>query len=433
MKKKTLQKISRVFASFVLVGAMTLGTVTTANAANADGSLVWTENQTAEAALTVEYKMGKNVPTPVTTFTYEFTKQSFNSETTSTVQDKMPNITAKTVNFTAANDTDSSTDDTYKLVKAQTTNFLTDFATTLKNSPDSTNGVGVYQYKVSQKTPTTITPNNTLDTLVESKAEYTVKIYVAQKSDKTGLYIKGLVVTQSKDESGNVSTGSGKIDATPNPHPGTGNEPWSGMVFKNEYLAKNDPGSTVTPDPTKPATYAFMVKNNIKENKDTTESNDFVYSMTLTAPGLTNVTGKTFTYYVYKNGSLGGKQTGTYGTAITNITLGKDDCILIKECFYGSKVEVTQTGRASWTSTATRTFNNTKDTSDLTVDMGKDLKATGTIGASDNSVVYNNSYKSVAVTGIIVNNFPFVMMIVMAMAAFVAIVAVKSRRRMNER
>ena len=190
MKKKTLQKISRVFASFVLVGAMTLGTVTTANAANADGSLVWTENQTAEAALTVEYKMGKNVPTPVTTFTYEFTKQSFNSETTSTVQDKMPNITAKTVNFTAANDTDSSTDDTYKLVKAQTTNFLTDFATTLKNSPDSTNGVGVYQYKVSQKAPTTITPNNTLDTLVESKAEYTVKIYVAQKSDKTGLYIR---------------------------------------------------------------------------------------------------------------------------------------------------------------------------------------------------------------------------------------------------
>ena len=65
--------------------------------------------------------------------------------------------------------------------------------------------------------------------------------------------------------------------------------------------------------------------------------------------------------------------------------------------------------------------------------MGKDLTATGTIGKSDNSVVYNNSYKSVAVTGIIVNNFPFVMMIVMAMAAFVAIVAVKSRRRMNER
>ena len=433
MKKKTLQKISRLFASLVLVGAMSLGTVAPVNAANADGSLTWTETQTAEAALTVEYKMGKNVPTPTTTFTYEFTKQSFNSETTTTVKNNMPDITAKTVNFTVANGTDLSTDDTYKLVKGQTTNFLADFAKTLKESPASTNGVGIYQYKVSQKIPSSITPNNTLDTLFESKVEYTVNIYVAQKADKTGLYIKGLVVTQSKDESGNESTGSGKIDATPNPHPGTGNEPWSGMVFKNEYLAKNDPGSTVTPDPVKPATYAFMVKNNIKENADTTESNDFKYSMTLTAPGLTNAAGKTFTYYVYKNGTLGSVQTGTYGTAITDITLGKNDCIFIKECFYGSKVEVKQEGRASWTSTATRTFNNTKDTSDLTVDMGKDLTATGTIGKSDNSVVYNNSYKSVAVTGIIVNNFPFVMMIVMAMAAFVAIVAVKSRRRMNER
>ena len=47
-----------------------------------------------------------------------------------------------------------------------------------------------------------------------------VNIYVAQKADKAGLYIKGLVVTQSKDESGNESTGSGKIDATPSPHPG---------------------------------------------------------------------------------------------------------------------------------------------------------------------------------------------------------------------
>ena len=32
MKKKTLQKFSRLFASLVLVGAMSLGTVATANA-----------------------------------------------------------------------------------------------------------------------------------------------------------------------------------------------------------------------------------------------------------------------------------------------------------------------------------------------------------------------------------------------------------------
>ena len=66
--------------------------------------------------------------------------------------------------------------------------------------------------------------------------------------------------------------------------------------------------------------------------------------------------------------------------------------------------------------------------------MGKNLTvADKTIGQKENKVEYKNVFNDIAVTGIIVNNFPFVMMIVMAMAAFVAIVAVKSRRRMNER
>ena len=69
-----------------------------------------------------------------------------------------------------------------------------------------------------------------------------------------------------------------------------------------------------------------------------------------------------------------------------------------------------------------------------TAKMGSNLKVSDKyLKTSPNKVDYTNTYKDIAVTGIIVNNFPFVMMIVMAMAAFVAIVAVKSRRRMNER
>ena len=69
-----------------------------------------------------------------------------------------------------------------------------------------------------------------------------------------------------------------------------------------------------------------------------------------------------------------------------------------------------------------------------TAKMGSNLKVSDKyLKTSPNKVDYINTYKDIAVTGIIVNNFPFVMMIVMAMAAFVAIVAVKSRRRMNER
>ena len=54
MKKKTLQKISRLFASLVLVGAMSLGTVATANAAGS--AMTWDETKTPKAAFTDEYK-----------------------------------------------------------------------------------------------------------------------------------------------------------------------------------------------------------------------------------------------------------------------------------------------------------------------------------------------------------------------------------------
>ena len=57
MKKKTLQKISRLFASLVLVGAMSLGTVATANAqVQSDKSSKWEATDTPEAAISVEYK-----------------------------------------------------------------------------------------------------------------------------------------------------------------------------------------------------------------------------------------------------------------------------------------------------------------------------------------------------------------------------------------
>ena len=92
-----------------------------------------------------------------------------------------------------------------------------------------------------------------------------------------------------------------------------------------------------------------------------------------------------------------------------------------------------QIGKANWTPVVEYTFNN-KTPENGQAAKGKDLSVENKlIGTTPNKVDYTNTYKDIAVTGIIVNNFPFVMMIVMAMAAFVAIVAVKSRRRMNER
>ena len=146
MKKKTLQKISRLFASLVLVGAMSLGTVATANAAG--NPMLWDEKTTPKAAFTVEYKRATGVDIPATDFTVTFEKAGFKQADTNTLastptdKDKMPEISDKTVSFTKGETT----------VKKECADFLGDFLTALA-TPANTHGAGNYLYNVAQKTP----------------------------------------------------------------------------------------------------------------------------------------------------------------------------------------------------------------------------------------------------------------------------------------
>lgn len=247
MKKKTLQKISRLFASLVLVGAMSLGTVATANAAG--NPMRWDEKTTPKAAFTVEYKRATGVDIPATDFTVTFEKAGFKQADTNTLastptdKDKMPEISDKTVSFTKGETT----------VKKECADFLGDFLTALA-TPANTHGAGIYLYNVAQKTPNP-KKNNDQDVLTASADKYLVKIYVAQKSDGSGLYIKGLVVNK-----GTVETpGTDKVDATPGGSTGSST---SGMVFTNEYIAKNGSGGgdDNKPKPDDPTTYGLKVK-----------------------------------------------------------------------------------------------------------------------------------------------------------------------------
>ena len=423
MKKKTLQKISRLFASLVLVGAMSLGTVAPVNAA---GAKTWSEDQasTATAAFTVEYKRATGVEIPKTDFTVTFTKAGFKQTDEGSLasaeadKQKMPTISPKTVSF-AKGDT---------AVKKESTNFLGDFLNAL-TTPTNTKGAGVYLYNVAQ-TNQTCTKNNSLDELKTSTNKYLVKVYVAQKSDGKGLYIKGLVVNEGTAD----SAGSGKVDATPGGSTGSGGT--SAMVFTNEYIAKNGSGGEDKPVPNDPKTYGLKVEKAVA-GKGASEEQDFSYTMKITAPADITTTETQYTYYkVSADGTtvnLGGK--GTYGTDAT-FTLKAKESILVKSCYAGSKLEITEKGAANWTPQVDVTLGGSGYTQ-KTGGMGTDLEFVSSpehpIGQSDNTVKYTNTYLDNPVTGIIVNNFPFVMMIVMAMAAFVAIVAVKSRRRMNER
>ena len=99
MKKKSLQKMSRLFASAVLVGTMCLGNVANVNAADVPAE--WLPTETPSAAITVEYKMGNDVVTPANDVKFTFAKTA--APAGMNVSD-MPAISVANVKFNAGED-----------------------------------------------------------------------------------------------------------------------------------------------------------------------------------------------------------------------------------------------------------------------------------------------------------------------------------------
>ena len=413
MKKKSLQKMSRLFAAAVLVGTMCLGNVANVNAADVPAE--WRPTETPEAAITVEYKMGNDVVTPANDVSFTFTKTAAPSGMST---NDMPAISVANVKFDAGEDLikDTSVTD-IKVLRKQSGNFLASFKTAMDTSTKMTTGEYVY----TVKSTSTVTKAKNNDVFTASNAEYKLDIFVAQNTDGK-LYIKGLSIINTKNDAGMDTGNNTKVDGKPGSTTGGTASNFSGLKFVNEYVAKA--GSVDPTDPNDPKSYAFKVTNNTESN----QTGSFEYTMTVTKPSGITTADNTYVYYVD-----GTKQTGTYGTAV-KFTLPDTKSMMIQSCYAGSKVTVDQKGVANWTATAETTFNGVKDTQKLSAAVGKNLQvANKTLGQKENKVEYKNIYKDIAVTGIIVNNFPFIIMIAIAVVALAGIVAMNSKKRMNRR
>ena len=417
MKKKSLQKMSRLFAAAVLVGTMCLGNVANVNAADVPAE--WGPTETPSAAITVEYKMGNGVVTPANDVSFTFTKTEAPDGMT---KDNMPAISVANVKFNAGEDLikDTTAKD-IKVLRKQSDNFLASFKTAMGTSTKMTTGEYVY----TVKSTSTVTKAKNDDVFTASNAEYKLNIFVAQNTNGK-LYIKGLSIINTKNDAGTDTGNNTKVNGKPGSKEDGIESNFSGLKFVNEYVAKAGSVDPTVPDPNKPASYAFKVTNNT-ESKGT-QIGSFNYTMTVTKPSGIATTDNTYVYYV--NGK---QETGTYGAEVT-FTLPDTKSMMIKSCYAGSKVTVDQKGVANWTATAETTFNGVKDSQKLSAAVGKNLQvANKTLGQKENKVDYKNIYKDIAVTGIIVNNFPFIIMIAIAVVAFAGIVAMNSKKRMDRR
>lgn len=417
MKKKSLQKMSRLFAAALLVGTMCLGNVANVNAADVPAE--WGPTETPSAAITVEYKMGNGVVTPANDVSFTFTKTEAPDGMT---KDNMPAISVANVKFNAGEDLikDTTAKD-IKVLRKQSDNFLASFKTAMDKSTNMTTGEYVY----TVKSTSTVTKAKNDDVFTASNAEYKLNIFVAQNTNGK-LYIKGLSIINTKNDAGTDTGNNTKVNGKPGSKEDGIESNFSGLKFVNEYVAKAGSVDPTVPDPNKPASYAFKVTNNT-ESKGT-QIGSFNYTMTVTKPSGIATTDNTYVYYV--NGK---QETGTYGAEVT-FTLPDTKSMMIKSCYAGSKVTVDQKGVANWTATAETTFNGVKDSQKLSAAVGKNLQvANKTLGQKENKVDYKNIYKDIAVTGIIVNNFPFIIMIAIAVVAFAGIVAMNSKKRMDRR
>lgn len=409
--------MSRLFASAVLVGTMCLGNVANVNAADVPAE--WGPTETPSAAITVEYKMGNGVVTPANDVSFTFTKTAAPSGMST---NDMPAISVPNVKFNAGEDLikDTTAKD-IKVLRKQSDNFLASFKTAMDKSTKMT--TGEYVYKVTSTS--TVTKAKTDDVFTGSDAEYKLNIFVAQHTDGK-LYIKGLSIINTKNDAGTDTGNNTKVNGKPGSMEDGIASNFSGLKFVNEYVAKAGSVDPTVPDPNDSKSYAFKVTNNT-ESKGT-QTGSFNYTMTVTKPSGITTADNTYVYYVD-----GTQKTGTYGAAVT-FTLPDTKSMMIQSCYAGSKVTVEQDGVANWTATAETTFNGVKDSQKLSAAVGKNLKvADKTLGQKENKVDYNNIYKDIAVTGIIVNNFPFIIMIAIAVVAFAGIVAMNSKKRMNRR
>ena len=398
MKHRFAKVLSAVLA---LVMCMAMGT--TAFAANSTG----TEGTPATATIVKELQIPGGTTTPEATFKFTAT-----SETTDA-----PTIAEKSVTYSAA---DTAADG--KLYK----------------TVDLFEGVtfphaGLYEYTVKETANTYVAGDK--EVMTYSGAEY--KLTVVVKNGANGPYVAEIAAQQMVDDDGNAAAAEAKVD--PNPTPDSDGNPVSGGVrFVNTYVKG---GSIVKPDPENPdgpdktdSTDALMTiaKNVTGDIGDMVTP--FEFTVSASNPAIAPTTDQTVKARIYN-------ANGTYGDDIiigtnTKVELAHGQKLVFLNLYAGATVSFKETdeiaiekytvsakvknGDAAEQSYEKETVTNTG----ISVTPVSEKKASATV---------TNTLESTSPTGVIINNLPFIMMIVVAAAGFVAYIAAKRRRSASAR
>lgn len=374
----SIKTLSKKMLAIVVAGAMTMG-LAMSTSVFATGGDTATKVTEAYISKTFNTEVGKD--------------EAFSFTATQ--------VTGSTANVTIPNITFAGTDTGSKTRRIQVT------------FPEEWPDAGKYEYTVTETGATPAITDTKHQTMIMSKAEYTMDVYVSNNG--SGFEISNIIVNKKKDDKGTAATG--KVDIS--------NTDKNGFKFTNTYVQEAGTGTDpVNPGPDYTKYGSLDVSKIIKTDAaDTADTNkEFDFTATFTFPAGTNAA------------TLGAKATiDGIATDITDTShtfkLKHNQNVKFTGLPVGTKISVTESGTPNYKGSADVVINNgTKETKTATR-YGEALTVSDkSLGQNKNTVDVTNTYNYVPATGIIMNTLPYVLMIALCGAALMAFVAFKRRR-----
>lgn len=372
----SIKTLSKKMLAIVVAGAMTMG-LAMSTSVFATGGDTATKTTEAYISKTFNTEVGKNE-----TFSFKATPVPGNTE----------KVTIPDINFT-----ESETGTTTKRAKV--------------SFPEWTDA-GKYEYTVTETGATPAITDTKHQTMIMSKAEYTMDVYVSNSG--SGFEISNIIVNKKKDDKGTAATG--KVDIS--------NTDKNGFKFTNTYVQEAGTGIDPTdPDPTYANDGSLNVTKAIEANGGTVDTSKmFDFTATFNFP--TGTDANTLGGVKDADGNtIAINETGTY-----TFKLQANKNMKFTGVPVGTKISVVESATPNYKGSAESVFNGVPQTKVAASKYDEAITVKNTLGQKQNKVDVTNTYNYVPTTGIIMNTLPYVLMIALCGAALMAFVAFKRRR-----
>lgn len=272
---------------------------------------------------------------------------------------------------------------------------------------------GKYEYTVTEnQTATPAVTNGEHEKMIMSKAEYKMDVYVENTS--TGCQIANIIVNKAKDDKGETETGKVNISDTYK----------NGFKFTNTYVQEagtGDKPSNPDEDYTKYGSLNVSKKIELNENGGTASTTDkFSFKATFNFPAGTDAS------------TLDGVKANDAPITLTkgafDFTLQNGENEKFTGLPVGTTMTVTESATPNYKGSANVTINGANESTVAATKYNEAITVSNKkLGQKKNAVDVTNTYNNVPLTGIIMNNLPYIAMIVIGAAALV--VYVQNKRK----